>query len=268
MDRENRSEQPTNQGANEESEKEFLKNYRADKYPRPSMTSDLCIFKTDISSARRSTLSILLVRRARHPFRDCFALTGGFANPDETIEACALREANEETGIVPRCILPVGIFSEPSRDPRGWVISSAYLAAVDGRAVKPIGADDAAEAAWFDIKVKQIDACRIELCLTNADRTVTALLQKETGACLRERYKTISCENIAFDHAEIIAESLAVLRKNARNLTLLAAFLPERYSPCELKEVYDTITANTFANQREALLFHRLCRNQDRNRNK
>lgn len=213
----------TEQTAEAESEKEFLKNYRADKYPRPSVTSDLCLFMNDTSTDAKAKLSILLVRRARHPYRNFFALPGGFANPDETVEECALREATEETGVTPKCILPIGIFSKPGRDPRGWVISSAYLAVVDGRTVKPIGADDAAEATWFEIDFASTDEGHIALSLQNGDRTATARLRKAKIPCLRDRYETIESENLAFDHAEIIAEALSVLRENGRELTLSAS---------------------------------------------
>ena len=88
-------------------EKDFLKTYRQDDYPRPSVTADIVAFtirEEENDNYRQNSgtkLALLLIRRGGHPFKDCWALPGGFLNPDETIEQCALREAEEETAVKP-----------------------------------------------------------------------------------------------------------------------------------------------------------------------
>jgi ADP-ribose pyrophosphatase YjhB (NUDIX family) len=126
-------------------EAEFLKTYDSDKYRKPSLTADICII-TDEAEKK-----ILLIKRGNHPCLGKWALPGGFSEAGERIEETAARELEEETGIKmdPSELTLVGVYSKPGRDPRGWTVSAAYLAKVDPEKVKPIAADDAADAKWF-----------------------------------------------------------------------------------------------------------------------
>ena len=69
---------------------------------------------------------LVVVRRRNDPFRGMPALPGGFVELGERVEAAAVREVREETGLGTRVLRLVGVFSDPSRDPRGHVVSIAY----------------------------------------------------------------------------------------------------------------------------------------------
>lgn len=71
---------------------------------------------------------IVLIKRDRPPFAGSYALPGGFVEVGETVEAAAAREAREETGLAIELLGLVGIYSNPARDPRGHVVSAAFLA--------------------------------------------------------------------------------------------------------------------------------------------
>ena len=71
---------------------------------------------------------IVLIKRDQPPFVGSYALPGGFVEVGETVEAAALREGREETGLVIDLLGLVGIYSDPARDPRGHVVSVAFLA--------------------------------------------------------------------------------------------------------------------------------------------
>ena len=75
---------------------------------------------------------IVLIKRDNPPFAGCYALPGGFVEVGETVEAAVVREACEETGLAIELQGLVGIYSNPARDPRGHVVSAAFLAKGSG----------------------------------------------------------------------------------------------------------------------------------------
>lgn len=116
------------------------KNFGYD-YPMPSLTADSVVFNQD---------KVLLIRRGKDPFKHRLALPGGFVNEGETSRDAAQRELREETGLtittVPRLI---NVYDSIGRDPRGWVVSHAYLFRT--RQVNVVGSDDAVEALWLPL---------------------------------------------------------------------------------------------------------------------
>nr|WP_321452086.1 NUDIX domain-containing protein [uncultured Carboxylicivirga sp.] len=116
------------------------------EYPRPSVTTDCVIFGFD-----GFDLNILLVERGIEPFKDQWALPGGFVRMDETTEECARRELAEETGVEDLFLEQLYTFSDVSRDPRGRVITVSYFALIKSTAFNLIGGDDASDAKWFPI---------------------------------------------------------------------------------------------------------------------
>jgi len=87
---------------------------------------------------------IVLVRRKNPP--EGWAIPGGFVEVGETVETAAVREALEETGLSVDLVLLLGVYSDPSRDPRFHTVGTVYVGRADG---KPAGGDDAAEARLF-----------------------------------------------------------------------------------------------------------------------
>lgn len=90
---------------------------------------------------------VLLIKRRWNPFKDWWALPGGHVDTNETFIEAAVREAREETGI-DVSLTQVGVYDTPDRDPRGRVISVAYVCTVP-RDVRAIAGDDAREVAWI-----------------------------------------------------------------------------------------------------------------------
>ncbi len=82
---------------------------------------------------------VVLIRRENPPYQGCYALPGGFVEVGESTEAAVRREAKEETGLETDLLGLVGVYSDPSRDPRGHVVSICYL--VMGRGELKSGSD-------------------------------------------------------------------------------------------------------------------------------
>ena len=114
------------------------------KYPRPAVTTDCVIFGFD-----GFELKVLLIERGLEPFKGQWAFPGGFVRMDETVEDCALRELQEETGLNPKYMEQMRTYSDVDRDPRDRVITVAFSALVKIEEV--VGGDDAARAQWFSL---------------------------------------------------------------------------------------------------------------------
>lgn len=92
---------------------------------------------------------ILLVKRKNNPYKGFLALPGGYVNDGERIEDAARREVNEETSLDIDLLNILGVYSDPSRDPRGHLISTVFVGRypVDNNA-EPSAGDDAEEIEW------------------------------------------------------------------------------------------------------------------------
>lgn len=87
---------------------------------------------------------IVLIERKNPPHG--WAIPGGFLDWGESVEECAVREAEEETGLVVRLEELFYVYSRPDRDPRHHTVTTVFIASADGR---PVAADDAAKAGVF-----------------------------------------------------------------------------------------------------------------------
>lgn len=115
-------------------------------YPRPALTVDAIVV-----AYHEMEKHILLVQRSNEPFRNFWALPGGFVNMDETLEEACLRELMEETGIALANMKQFRAFDAVSRDPRDRTISIVFFACLP-EILEAKGGDDAALAFWFPIK--------------------------------------------------------------------------------------------------------------------
>ena len=167
------------------------------EYPHPAVTTDVALF-----TIRADHLAILLVRRGVPPYQGCWALPGGFVNADECLEACALRELVEETGISGVYLEQLYTFGRPDRDPREWIISVAYYALAAAEVLTPIAGSDADEVAWFSMD---------------------------------------ALPKLAFDHQDIIVMAQQRLRAKLDYSTVAFGLMAETFTLSELQKVYETI---------------------------
>ncbi len=174
--------------------------YNVNKYPRPSVTVDLVIF-----TVQQRDLLVLLVRRGTAPFKDMWALPGGFLRLDEPLEEAARRELAEETGLEGEDVYleQLYTFGAPDRDPRTRVITVAYFALIEDATGRPLRATaDAAEARWFSV---------------------------------------YGLPPLAFDHGEIIDTALRRLRSKLDWTPVAFRLLPDQFTMTQLRTVYEAI---------------------------
>ncbi|MDR1184290.1 MAG: NUDIX hydrolase [Coriobacteriales bacterium] len=194
------------------SEQEFLAQYDASAYERPSVTADIVLFAApgdvfrgalhdtpggglhgalhgelhdalpgepdDRHKLPTQDLELLLIRRGGHPYLGRWALPGGFLDPNETLDQTARRELKEETGVDDTasdvCLQQLHTFSKPGRDPRGWTVTGAYIALADRSKLTLKAGDDAADAAWFKMALTRGEGQTWHLELTGAGEVLRA----------------------------------------------------------------------------------------------
>lgn len=167
------------------------------EFPHHAVTTDVVVF-----SLREGTLHVLLIRRGEAPYRGRWALPGGFLKPDETLDDCAARELQEETGVSGCYLEQLYTFGALKRDPRERVISVAYFALIRSDDVALRADTDAADAAWHAVK---------------------------------------ALPALGFDHAEIIDLARQRLAAKLEYSNIAFQFLPKRFTMREIHVVYEAV---------------------------
>jgi len=121
-------------------------------YKKPSITVDIIIFneKNNNDAIITKNKEFVLIKRRNEPFKDHWAIPGGFIDYGELVENAALREAKEETGIDVKIKKLFDVYSDPKRDPRGHTITIVYLANGDFSKIKADSDASDAQIISFD----------------------------------------------------------------------------------------------------------------------
>ncbi|WP_017571590.1 NUDIX hydrolase [Nocardiopsis halotolerans] len=166
------------------------------------VTVDLVIF-----TIREDALVVLLVERGAEPYMGRSALPGGRVRTNETLAEGARRELWEETAIdgTRLHLEQLGAYGDPGRDPRGRVVTIAYLA-LGPDLPAPVGGTDAAHAYWAPV----------------------AALLGEPG-------------KLAFDHARILEDALERIRGTLEDTTVATVFCPDVFTLSDLRGVYEAV---------------------------
>ncbi|HEY8096631.1 MAG TPA: NUDIX domain-containing protein [Methylobacter sp.] len=167
------------------------------EFARPSVTVDAVVF--GVSAAG---MNILLAQRAGSPFKGDWALPGGYLQMTENLDEAVARELREETGIRLSYLEQLYTFGNMNRDPRGRVITVAYMALVrpDDHEVK--AGSDARAAKWFPIN---------------------------------------GLPKLAFDHREIIDTAIRRLFSKVRYAPIGFELLPQEFTLAQLLALYETL---------------------------
>ncbi|MEV7228286.1 MULTISPECIES: NUDIX hydrolase [Polymorphospora] len=168
------------------------------EYPPFAVTVDLVVL-----TIRADGLAVLLIRRGVPPYEDAPALPGGFVRVDEDLPRAAERELAEETGLTGAAahLEQLGTYGTPDRDPRGRVVTVAYLALLPDLPA-PVAGTDAAGAEWLPVA---------------------------------------RARNLAFDHDRILADGLERARAKLEYTPLATAFCPPEFTVAQLRTVYETV---------------------------
>jgi 8-oxo-dGTP diphosphatase len=166
-------------------------------YARPALTVDIVVFALDDAG-----LKVMLIQRDLEPFAGRWALPGGFVRVDESLDAAARRELQEETGLRDLYLEQLYTFGDLGRDPRERVVTVAYYALVNVAGHDIHATTDARQARWFAVD---------------------------------------QLPRLAFDHARILDAALIRLRGKVRYQPIGFELLPERFPLRRLQHLYETV---------------------------
>ena len=171
-------------------------------YPKPSVTVDIIIF-----SLKDNDLKVLLIKRNIEPFKNMWAIPGGFVRIKESLEDAAKRELDEATGVKAVYLEQLYTFGDINRDPRGRVITVAYFALVNSEKTKLDAKTDVSEAKWFPVS---------------------------------------KLPKLAFDHKKILQYALKRLIWKFEYTTVAFSLLPKKFTLTQLQKIYEIVFNRKF----------------------
>jgi 8-oxo-dGTP diphosphatase len=172
-------------------------------YPRPMVTVDIFLLRFNPPE-----IEILLIKRDHEPFREKWALPGGFIEMDETLIESAKREMFEETSLKNIQLFELGTAGEPGRDPRGRTISIIFGGIVSPPFPEVLAGDDARQVNWFSLKT------------------------------------SIS---LAFDHEKVIQRALKQIKTSLICQLQIFRFFPDQFLKNDLKILLNCLFGSDFS---------------------
>jgi len=160
----------------------------------------------------QGVLEVLLIKRKYEPFKSCWALPGGFvSDQDDTLEAAAARELVEETNVANVYLEQLYSFGDRDRDPRGRVVSVAYLALLkEEEEIELRASSEASGVAWWPVN---------------------------------------DLPALAFDHGRIISYARQRLKYKIEYSPAAFKMLPEKFTLRDLQEVYESVLGKSVDNR-------------------
>lgn len=157
-----------------------------------------------IMTLHDSKLKVLLVKRTKEPFKNRWAIPGGFVRLSENLDAAALRLLKEKSNVDKVYLEQLYTFGEPLRYPNSRVITCAYFALIRAEDVNigTMNSDEVSEVQWFAVD---------------------------------------ELPPLAFDHKEIIEYSLKRTRERLEICPIAFQLLPKKFTLTELQKSYELI---------------------------
>jgi 8-oxo-dGTP diphosphatase len=174
--------------------------------PMPRRDRQLVHLTVDLAilTVRENVLQALVIERDNEPYQGQAALPGGFLRPGEHLRRAAERELDEETGLDGTALHleQLAVYDDPDRDPRGRVVSVAYLAVAPDLPI-PAAGSDARSARWAPVSAVRA--------------------------------------TLAFDHTQILDDAVERARTRLEFTTLAAAFCGPAFTIGDLRNVYEVV---------------------------
>lgn len=168
------------------------------EYIPPTLTVDSVVFQL-INGA----LSVLLIQRAQEPFKDAWALPGGYNAIGETTQEAMVRVLKTKGGVESSDLSLVEqlyTFDTVARDPRGHAVSIAYMGL--GKNIEPKSSKTSQNPQFFNIS---------------------------------------ALPKLAYDHKHIIKYAHERLANKLMYTNVIFALLPELFTLTQLQSAYEAV---------------------------
>ncbi len=243
-------------------EAEFLDNYDISQFDQPSVTVDILLLtiseieEENYRKVPEKSLRVLLIKRKEHPFIGQWALPGGFIRMEEDLQSAAYRELREETGVDNAYLEQLYTYGDVKRDPRGRIISTAYMSLVNAAEVHMKAGSDAEETKWFEVKYNKIKEESehtdkgyiynqyIEIILKEKDTVLKSIIKVSKiveGRHIAYERSIESSEGISFDHGLIIQYGIERLRNKLEHSDMVFHMMPDLFTLTALQKTYEEI---------------------------
>jgi 8-oxo-dGTP diphosphatase len=193
----------------------FLRDYDMTAFPRPSVAVDVVAL-----TLQGGALHVALYRRGEHPGKGRYALPGGFVRLDESLDAAARRVVAQKAGLEQVFLEQLHTFGELGRDPRGRILTVAYIALVDaGRFHRAL------ERGTGDLVLARVE-------VPWRDRTGGPV------AVIDDAGQELRC---AFDHADIVGFAIKRLRERIDDTPIGFQLLATKFTLRQLQDVHEAV---------------------------
>ena len=156
-----------------------------------------------VFTVRDGSLHVLLAQARSGPFAGWWALPGGRVGEEESLDEAAARELPAPTAARDVYLEQLYTFGQPRRDPRGRVVSVAYVGLVaDPERVGGAAPDKYAGVAWHPVS---------------------------------------RLPPLAYDHAAVVRLAVTRLRAKLQYTNLAYTLLPPSFTLGELQSLYEAI---------------------------
>jgi 8-oxo-dGTP diphosphatase len=157
---------------------------------------------TVLFAIKDGELKTYLVELPAGPGRGRWAFPGGLVRAGEMLDDAARRELNASTGLRSAYMEQLYTFGDPSRDPRGHVVSVAYMAIIAQASAVVRPGEKYTEGRWYGL------------------RDLPAL---------------------AYDHAEMASYAVRRLKSKLEYTNIARELLPREFTFAEFEDLYQTI---------------------------
>lgn len=167
------------------------------KYEFAVIAADVVIF-----TIKDKQLNVLLIKMKKKPYKDSWAVPGGLAKPEESVDQAAKRHLLAKTGLKNVYLEQLYTFGRVDRDPFGRVVSVAYFALIPTANISLKTTKEYADVTWFSVK---------------------------------------KLPKLAYDHQQIIKTAVERLQAKLTYTNIVYSLLPKEFSLTELQKTYEII---------------------------